>query len=455
MRLVSGREPSLLRRLLLALVPALLLLAAIGASLDHSLVRGITDEAYDRTLAEVALGLAARLESERDGDLPRHLGVMLGDARSRRFALLDADGRLLGGDPALAAEARAAEPGAPVFAELPLDGAAWRVVRYRYDGPDGRALIAVAEPQSLRETVAGHAWRHAAWTNLLMIAAVLTVVLVGVRMALAPLRRLGGRVSAHDVRRLEPLHDDAAPAEVRPLIDGLNRLIARLREAQAAEQAFLDATAHQLRTPLAALQAQLDLIGADGEAARARLPELRRSVERLTRTATQMLALARTGSGAAQAAEQAPVDLEAVLQAAAAEQLDRAVAAGVDLVLETTPASVPGQGWMLQELAANLVDNALGHAPGGSCVVLRCGQTAGGAFLEVEDQGPGIAPADRERVFERFVRLAPGGRSGSGLGLAIVREVAQRHGGTVQVLDAAGGRGARLRVEFGGSLSAN
>jgi two-component system sensor histidine kinase TctE len=138
-----------------------------------------------------------------------------------------------------------------------------------------------------------------------------------------------------------------------------------------------------------------------------------------------------------------------VLQEAASACLDDALARGVDLGFDPEPAQVQGSAWMLRELLINLVGNAIVHTPAGTVVTVRCGPLAGGgAFLEVLDDGPGIPPADRERVFDRFVRLAGQHREGTGLGLAIVRDIAQRHHAAIHLLDGPGGRGLCVRAEF-------
>lgn len=441
--------PTLLRRLLLALLPALLAIAAVGGLLDYRQVRGLADEAYDQALVGFALGLAARLEAERDDDLALHLETLAGAGAGRRFVVTAADGHLLAGDVALEPFAKLARPGPPTVAEARVEGQVLRIASLHYAGPDGSARIAVGETLDARRAAARRALRTTAWTNLLTVLAVLAAVVVGVRAALRPLARLGAQASRHEVDRLQPLPAQGVPGEVRPLVDGINRLIDRLRGALQARQVFLDDAAHQLRTPLAALQAQLDVAADDarGSPQQPVFEALQAPVRRMSRLAHQMLALARA-EAEAPTHDAAPVDLCALLEAVAGEQLDAALARDIDLGVDAAPAAVTGERWMLHELLANLVDNALRHAPAGSAVTLRCGVDAEAAFLAVDDEGPGIPPAQRERVFERFVRGPGAGRDGSGLGLAIVREAARRHGARVRVLDGRGGRGTCVRVDF-------
>lgn len=445
---------------MLALLPWLLALAVVGALLDHLQVRQLADKLYDQALANTALALAGRLESERDNDLALHLGALAAAVHRHNpqagllYLVQTADGRVLAGQPQLAALAAAPADDNPVVADARLDGTALRVVTYRYAGPDGQALIVVAEGLAARQAAARQALRTTLWTNLALGAGVLLVVTLGVRVALRPLQGLAAEAARHDIGRLQPLATQAVPREVLPLVDGINRLLARLQATLQAQQDFISASAHQLRTPLAGLQAQLDLLIDEqrGSALTPRLTALRSALQRLTRVTQQMLALARTDAlaqGGPVAGQQTPVDLVALLQDQVARHLDAAVARAVDLGLETAPARVTGEAWMLQELAANLVDNALRYAPPDSQVTLRCGRAPdGGAFLEVEDAGPGIAPTQRQRVLQRFVRLSEAEGPGSGLGLAIVHDVARAHGAQVQIGDGQGGQGALVRVVF-------
>ena len=137
----------------------------------------------------------------------------------------------------------------------------------------------------------------------------------------------------------------------------------------------------------------------------------------------------------------------ALVEETTGDLLDLALARGIDLGVETAAAEVLGSRWMLREMLANLIENAILYTPPGGRVTVRCG---GGVdpFVAVEDDGPGIAPAERERIFERFYRIEGSGGEGSGLGLAIVREVAERHGADIAVDSAAHGRGTCIRVDF-------
>ncbi|MFO1327756.1 MAG: sensor histidine kinase [Rubrivivax sp.] len=452
-------------RLLLMLLVPLVLLAVVGATLDYRTARQLTDESYDRALANIAIGLAARVETDRDGDLPTHLVATvrtlgrLTDERDLHYLVLDGQGRRLSGDMALGALVASGTDN-PQLQDALLDGRPVRAATYRYEGPDGRAVIVVTESLARRSAPLRRVLVQTLTTNLAMAAAGVVLSVLAVGVALRPLERLGrrvqsvarsDRVDAGGLGEFLPIALRGVPAETRPLIRAINRLMARVRRTTQARLAFTNNTAHQLRTPLAGLQAQVGLLATEPlpPSARARVAEVQASVHRLSHLTQQMLSLARAAERppGAEAAER--VSLPALLEDAASSCIDAAVARDDDLGFDAAPAVVGGSAWMLRELLLNLVHNAIEHTPHGTTINVRCGTGPDErAFLEVEDDGPGIAAEARERVFERFVRLSVDDRRGTGLGLAIVREVAQRHGASVRVLDATGGRGTRVRVDF-------
>lgn len=453
--MATAPPESLRRRLLVALLLPLIAIAAVGAVYDYLQARELTDDAYDQALLGASLALASRLETDRDDDLEEHLVATMhtmgqADAPDEwHYAIVDGNGQRIAGDPALAVDT-ALPDGLPVRYRNGRgpDGPTREVV-YHHQGKDGEATIVVAEGTDRRQAATRHILASTVWPNVLMVLASLAAVLFAVRHALAPLARLSERFVTQEARGLRPLALRGVPRETLPLVQAVNDLTLRLREAAAAEQAFLNKAAHQLRTPLAGLRTQLELHCADLQGPpRARAETLLASVRRLGRLTHQMLSMARAAPSAAQAQEPVPVDLEGLLETLASERLDAALARGIDLGFEPAPARVRGSAWMLRELLLNLVDNALAHAPAGTAVTVRCGVAEGQAWLEVEDEGPGIPPAQRERVFEPFVRLAEDDPQGSGLGLAIVREIADYHQATVTLGEGAGARGLRARVVF-------
>jgi two-component system sensor histidine kinase TctE len=221
--------------------------------------------------------------------------------------------------------------------------------------------------------------------------------------------------------------------------------------ASAAEKAFIADAAHQLRTPLTALrtETELALLESHPPQTEALLRRLHLATTRSARLANQLLSQARAEHVRHNSAMER-FDLKQIATEAAEEWVSRSVDAGVDLGFELESARVDGHGFLLREMLANLLDNAINYAGAGARITIRTGpsrEAAGCAQLEVEDNGPGIPPSDRERAFERFQRGNAGG-PGSGLGLSIVRDIASHHGARAELLDGEGGVGLRVRVTF-------
>lgn len=450
----TPRIASLRRRLLGALLLPLLGLLGVGIGADYHTGLRLAGEAYDYALIGTAIGLAARLELDQDHDLDVDLpaaaeAVLRADPLDRvDFAVWDGRGRLVSGNPALRALAVPGPLDGPAFRDAWQDGERLRVVTYPYAGPEGVATIVVSETCRKRERVAADVLVATVSANVLMVAATLLVVLFGVRYALAPLDALGRDIDRRAADDLGPMPLVTVPAEVRAPVAALNRLMERLDRATAAQRDFLSASAHQLRTPLAGLLTQIELARETGADA-ARLAAMHATASRLARLTAQMLALARSEPEAGAGRGQRRVDLVALLEDAASEQLDRALARDIDLGFEARPAGLDGSPWLLHEMLANLIDNALAYTPAGGRVTVRCATDGdGAAWFEVEDDGPGIPAALRGRVTERYYRLPDSPGLGSGLGLAIVQEGAARHGARLLIDSGADGRGTRVRVRF-------
>lgn len=287
-------------------------------------------------------------------------------------------------------------------------------------------------------------------TDLIELVAILALVWLGVSLALKPLHALRDQIARRSARELDPLSARTVPAEVRTLVDALNRLFRRIEDNSRAQRQFLESATHQLRTPLAGIQAQLELLIAEeySGSKRDRLNLTLGATRRLSHTTQQLLALARSEHSASTYADFRNVDLARVIEASVADHVSRAVILDVDLGAELEPAEVYGIAWLLAEAANNLVDNAITYTPAGGSITVRCGTHGDRVFLEFVDTGAGIPADERERVTERFFRGSRSHGSGSGLGLAIVADVAQLHSATLSITAGADNRGTCVRLEF-------
>jgi len=230
----------------------------------------------------------------------------------------------------------------------------------------------------------------------------------------------------------------------------LNRLFTALRSSVQSQQQFIANTAHQLRTPITGLQAQLELLIAEAAAApvKGRLLTLQEGIRQLAHSANQLLTLARADPTVNMAARNQSVALDVMVGEIAARFFDRALQSNIDLGIDVTPASILADPSLIDDLLSNLVDNALKYTPSGGTVTVSVGQTNGKAHISVEDTGPGIPEGDRERVRQRFFRLPNSPGHGSGLGLAIVDEIARLYGASMAITSGTGGRGTRIVVRF-------
>jgi two-component system, OmpR family, sensor histidine kinase TctE len=310
--------------------------------------------------------------------------------------------------------------------------------------------VQVAETTNKRRKLARNIVLSSLVPELVIAAATLALVWFGVQRGLAPLEDLSREIRARSARDLRPIDPGHAPDEARPLVGALNQLFRQVAEASDNQQRFLANAAHQLRTPLAGLQAHTELTLAQDlpPETRAELEQVHRATIRTARLATQLLALARAEPGGYRGDVQAPADLRAVVEDAADEWVHRALAKEIDLGFELADARVAGDVLLLREALGNLIHNALEYAPSGGRVTVRTGTRKREAFLEVEDDGPGIPAAEREQVLERFYRVAGTPGTGSGLGLSIVREIALAHGARLEIGEGEAGRGCRVGLTF-------
>ncbi len=330
------------------------------------------------------------------------------------------------------------------YANVAVNGQNWRVFSMQAGG----RTIQVAQPLLSRRALALTFALNSVWPMLLIVPLLLLVVAWVVRRSLAPLRALSTELENRAATSFDPLDPGAAMLEMRPVVRAMNGLFARTRQAFDAQQMFVADAAHELRSPLAALKLQLQMLerAPDDSTRRLAAQRLDSGIDRATHLVEQLLALARADSGGREAP--APVSLTEAARQAVADTLDLAQARGIDAGLEQAEeltVLAPPQG--LRMLARNLVDNAVRYSPRGARVDVRVHAQDGKALLEVDDSGPGIPVAERPRVFDRFYRRADAPPGGSGLGLAIVRSVAERSHASVELLDSPLG-GLRVRVSF-------
>jgi two-component system, OmpR family, sensor histidine kinase TctE len=444
------QAPSIRRRLLaLLLLPAAAVLLAGTLSDYLASIRPVRD-AYDRALMDAAVAIAAHVHADGPGrpaiDLPPAAVAMLRtDALDHiYFSVRSADGTLLAGD----ADLLAPGAGAPAQASAQYRGQPIRLVSYRSGHGPGAVTTTVAETTRKRARIRAQLLSTVLGCDLLELAMILGMGWLAVRYALRPLVALRMQIARRSPRDLDALAPGSVPVEVRPLVDSLNRLFQRIEDSGRAQRLFLENAAHQLRTPLTGVQAQLELLITETEsgAQRARLARTLEATLRLGHTTRQLLALAQSEHAASAGTTFEVFDAATMLETAVPEHLSRAAAAGVDLAAELQPVPVLGSAWLLAEAVHNLLDNAIAHTPQGGSVTARCGCDGDTASIEIADTGVGIAPAERAMVTTRFYRGRSARGFGSGLGLSIVADVVRLHDGRLVITAGAHERGTCVRM---------
>ena len=299
------------------------------------------------------------------------------------------------------------------------------------------ALIQVAETLDKRAHLANEIIKGVILPQFIILPIVLALVWFALSRGLSPLAQLQERIRARNPDDLSPIDPRQVPEEISPLVGSLNDMLQRLAQTIDIQKRFIADAAHQMKTPLAGMrtQSELALRQDDPHELRRSLEQLAKSSESATRLVNQLLALARAENQPHAGAALDVLDLRDVARATVGDWVQASFSQRIDLGFEQPPlpAMVNGSAMMLRELLSNLIDNALRYTPAEGSVTVRVREEAGAAILEVEDTGPGIAPAERTRVFERFYRILGTSVPGSGLGLAIVREIAPQHGATIDI----------------------
>jgi len=334
------------------------------------------------------------------------------------------------------------------FANVTVNGEGWRV--YATTAPEEGRRVLVGERRALRDELANQIATALAVPFLLGLLALTAGLVYGIRRGLRPLQQV-----AHQVGSIDPAKETSwdlslarVPREVSPLMRAINGLMARLRSTLERERRFLGDAAHQLRTPLAALktQAEVALHSEDATQRERALHQVVAGVERADRLVHQLLTLARFDESGQFSKRQ--VDLREVVRRAEAALAEQANHAGVRLETDIpeAPVTLQGSSEALESLLANLMNNAIQHGREGGQVRVRLGDDP--PRLEVEDEGPGLAPAERDKALARFYRGDRSTGQGSGLGLPIAARVAEIHHGTLELGEGAEGRGLKVAVHF-------
>ena len=474
MKLFQREQRSLFGEILDWMLTPLLLLWPISLVLTWLVAQGIAGKPFDRMLEYNVNALAQLVTVNQQHvrfnlPLPARELLRADDVDTVYYQVLGIRGEYLSG-----------ERDFPLPPEdAPVTGGEVRLRDDTFHGQDIRVaymwvpldpqtsksvLIQVAETLDKRSVLAAEIIKGVMLPQFVTLPLAVLLVWLALVQAIKPLSRLEERIRARRPDDLSPLDAQTVPLEVAPLVSSVNDLLLRLKDSIGTQKRFLADAAHQLKTPLAGLRMQADLAQREGTSTEELKQSLRligRASIRATHTVNQLLALARAEAGTTAMSRQ-PCDLARLTMEMVQDCVPRAMDKHIDLGYEGAQPGMPGvmlegNPTLLKELVRNLLDNAINYTPSSidkpAIITARVLADPFGKIivLQVEDSGPGIAPAERELVFQPFYRALGNDVDGSGLGLPIAQEIAQQHHARISVEDTRPGQtppGARFTVRF-------
>ena len=489
-------QRSLFGEILDWMLAPLLLLWPMSVVLTWLVAQGIANKPFDRQLGELTRLLSQQITLQVQDDGAQHASFSLtrgtadllqtDETDTLYYQVLGLRGEFLSGDRTLPVPPDD-DRGALGLLRFRDDTIGGEPVRVAYQwvavpgSNGGAALVQAAETLGKRSRLATEIIKGVMLPQFVILPLAVLLVWLALVRGIAPLNELQQRIRHRESHDLSPIDEREVPEEVSPLVRAINDLLMRLDRSISTQKHFLADAAHQLKTPLAGLRTQAELAQreidagqTDPQSLKKSLQLIARSSQRAARMVNQLLAMARA-EDASQAQTHQPVNLARVATEVVHDFVPRALEKRIDLGYEGPGARdaarpvVQGQPVLLRELVRNLVDNALQYTPEGGTVTVRVVDDPFGqvVVLQVEDSGPGIAPAERDKVFQPFYRALGTNVDGSGLGLAIVKEIAQQHHAEIALEDAnlrhrsgmltehagaAFGPGARFTVRFAAAL---
>ncbi|HXZ09160.1 MAG TPA: ATP-binding protein [Paraburkholderia sp.] len=378
--------------------------------------------------------------NEDDDGLPRNV----------LFQVRDASGHVLAGSPGLVA-LHEWDPPSPAVAgarNIDIDGQRWHTFTL-HDDASGRS-VRVLEPANTRSDLTSNVARRIARPIALALPVLALLVWISIGRSLASLKTVSEAIRTRDINKLEPIDVGRAPSEIRPLVDAINHVLARLRRSLERERAFTADAAHELKTPLAAIKVQAQVALGEPDTARQRLAMERvvRGVDRSARLADQLLLLARLDEH--QRIATLPVELDAIagdaVQAFEADARQKSMT--LTLTGDAQPGTVIAEPVLIRILFDNLIDNAIKYGDTAGHIEVALRHDDGKVCLTVRDNGPGVAPADLAHLTHRFFRATGHQASGSGLGLSIAARIVEYFDAKLSFGAGIDGRGLAVDIAF-------
>jgi two-component system sensor histidine kinase TctE len=461
---------SLLGEILDWMLAPLFLLWPMSIAITYVVAQNLANIPYDLGLANALQVLGQQVEAHDDlVSLPMsasaRLALRIREKDGVFWKAIGPNGDLLGGDGELPSPERSPhdQPNITYYENHTLRdfeiriAYTWMDLSARGAGP---VLLVAAESVARRTQLANDIIKGVIIPQFIVLPIAVLLVWFGLSRGVAPINALQRKLRARKPDDLSPIDERLAPSEIGPLITAMNDLLSRLEATLLAQKRFVADAAHQLKTPLAGLrtQAELAMRGEPQANTQASLEQIIAGTTRATRLVNQLLLMANAENP--NTMEMSKIDLTQLAQEHIHKWIHVALQKNIDLGFEGSdqPLFIRGQSLLLGEALNNLIDNAIRYTPAHGHITVGLHARSDRVVLAVEDSGPGIAPEERERVFDRFYRVLGSGVDGSGLGLAIVREIALRHQASIVITDThrthSGPEttGARIELQFSAML---
>lgn len=457
---------SLLGEILDWMLAPLFLLWPMSIAITYVVAQNLANIPYDLGLANALQVLGQQIEVQDDAvSLPMsasaRLALRIRENDGVFWKAIGPNGDLLGGDGELPSPERTPhdQPNTTYYENHTLRDFEIRIAYMWLDlsaRGAGPVLLVAAESVDRRAQLANDIIKGVIIPQFIVLPVAVLLVWFGLSRGVAPINALQRRLRARKPDDLSPIDERLAPSEIGPLITAMNDLLSRLEATLLAQKRFVADAAHQLKTPLAGLrtQAELAMRGEPQANTQESLEQIIAGTTRATRLVNQLLLMANAENP--NTIEMSKMDLTHLAQDYIHTWIHVALQKNIDLGFEGSdqPLFIRGQSLLLGEALNNLIDNAIRYTPAHGHITVSLQARAERVVLAVEDSGPGIAPEERERVFDRFYRVLGSGVDGSGLGLAIVREIALRHQASIVITDThrthsgLKATGARIELHF-------
>lgn len=462
----AAKQTSLRKKLLSWILIPMFILIIVDTSFLYRVAIHYIEKSFDRELDDQANDI---LELVKVAQVPfdkfqiNHdaLKVILTDQDDKLYySILDADGRIINGDQNLpmAINGRPSRKTNEFYSYGNIQRNVVRIVTLKEQVHIGdktqEIYIQVAETLNKRNRLAKRILIGIVVPQLLLVIAVIATLTFSIGRGLKPLRELNDAITQRSYRELSPIQLTNVPNEVHGLVDSINSLMKQLKSVFESQNRFIADAAHQLRTPLAGIQAQLELAQteSDPQVREASQAQVNLSLERMTHMVSQLLKLAHNQPETVNTINLKTLDIASLAKEVCSEMVPMAYKKNIDLgfdpVVNAYSTLMKGDSERLKVLLQNLIDNAIRYTNMGGNVTVAVKSFVHAIQLSVEDNGIEIPLDEQDKVFERFHRVVDNFQEGSGLGLAIVKEVAQLHNANVKIEKPASGAGTRIVVTF-------